>query len=99
MSRTVVVKGGPSGFRQVILVGPQQLLADEAEAAGSNDEGPDPYEFLLACARTMHEHDPAHVCKPQGGPATGCPYDVFAVQDLHYRLSAQLQARCHVRPA
>ena len=48
MSRTVVVKGGPSGFRQVILVGPHQLLADEAKTAGSNDEGPDPYEFLLA---------------------------------------------------
>ena len=52
MSRNVVVKGGPSGFRQVILVGPHQLLADEASAAGGNDEGPDPYEFLLAALGT-----------------------------------------------
>jgi len=86
MSRTVVVKGGPSGFRQVILVGPHQLLADEAEAAGSNDEGPDPYEFLLACARIMHEHDPSHVCKPQRVAASGCPYGVVALQDLRCRL-------------
>jgi putative redox protein len=52
MSRNVVVKGGPSGFRQVILVGPHQLLADEASAAGGNDAGPDPYEFLLAALGT-----------------------------------------------
>lgn len=52
MSRTVVVKGGPSGFRQVVSVGPHQLLADEPKAAGSNDEGPDPYEFLLAALGT-----------------------------------------------
>lgn len=52
MSRNVVVKGGPSGFRQIILVGPHQLLADEASAAGGSDEGPDPYEFLLAALGT-----------------------------------------------
>ena len=48
MSRAVTVSGGPSGLRQSISVGPHQLLADEPKVAGGNDEGPDPYELLLA---------------------------------------------------
>jgi putative redox protein len=47
MSRTVVVEGF-SGLRQTVTVGRHQLLADEAKDVGSNDEGPDPYEYLLA---------------------------------------------------
>lgn len=48
MSRTIRVTGKSSGLRQVISIGPHQLLADEAREAGGNDEGPDPYEYLLA---------------------------------------------------
>lgn len=48
MSRTIKVTGKPPGLRQVISIGPHELLADEAREAGSNDEGPDPYEYLLA---------------------------------------------------
>lgn len=47
MSRSVVVRGS-SGLRQALSLGPHNLVADEPEQAGSNDEGPDPYEFLLA---------------------------------------------------
>lgn len=47
MSRRVSVKSSP-GLRQIISVGPHELVADETEAAGSNDAGPDPYEYLLA---------------------------------------------------
>ena len=47
MSRPVVTEGS-SGLRQTITIGPHQLLADEAKDVGSNDEGPDPYEYLLA---------------------------------------------------
>jgi putative redox protein len=48
VSRTTRVTGNPAGLRQVISIGPHQLLADEPREAGSNDEGPDPYEYLLA---------------------------------------------------
>jgi putative redox protein len=48
MSRAVTVVGGHSGLRQAISVGPHRLLADEPEASGGRDEGPDPYELLLA---------------------------------------------------
>ena len=51
MSRIVVVKGF-SGLRQTVTVGPHQLLADEPKDVGSNDEGPDPYEYLLAALGT-----------------------------------------------
>jgi hypothetical protein len=45
MSRTVVVKGS-SGIRQAVTIGPRHLVADEGKDVGSNDEGPDPYEYL-----------------------------------------------------
>jgi putative redox protein len=51
MSRTVVVEGF-SGLRQTVTIGPHQLMADEAKDVGSNDEGPDPYEYLLAALGT-----------------------------------------------
>jgi len=51
MSRTVVVKGF-SGLRQTVTIGSHQLFADEARDVGSNDEGPDPYECLLAALGT-----------------------------------------------
>jgi putative redox protein len=48
MSRAVTVSGGPSGLRQTISVGPHLLLSDEPKGAGGEDQGPDPYELLLA---------------------------------------------------
>jgi putative redox protein len=51
MSRIVIVKGS-SGLRQAVTVGPHRLLADEGEDVGSIDEGPDPYEYLLAALGT-----------------------------------------------
>jgi len=48
MSRAVTVSGGPSGLRQTVSVGPHLLLSDEPKGAGGEDQGPDPYELLLA---------------------------------------------------
>jgi putative redox protein len=48
MSRAVTVSGDPSGLRQTVLVGPHLLLSDEPKEAGGEDQGPDPYELLLA---------------------------------------------------
>ncbi len=52
MSRTITVKGGPTGLRHVIGAGPHLLVGDEGKDAGSNDEGPDPYQYLLAALGT-----------------------------------------------
>jgi putative redox protein len=37
-----------SKFQQTVTVGPHQLLADEPVAAGGEDSGPGPYDFVLA---------------------------------------------------
>lgn len=51
MSREIDVRSS-SGLRQLISIGPHELVGDEPKAAGGNDEGPDPYEYLLAALGT-----------------------------------------------
>ena len=48
MPRSVVVKSGPSKYGQNISVGPHGIQVDEPPDVGGNDEGPNPYELLLA---------------------------------------------------
>ena len=44
----VVVRGSGAGFAQEIIAGSHHLKADEPVGSGGNDNGPSPYEFLLA---------------------------------------------------
>jgi putative redox protein len=47
--RNVVVRETRnSKFQQAVCIGPHRLLADEPVAAGGEDTGPGPYDFLLA---------------------------------------------------
>src|SRR5829696_7842836 len=46
--REVVVHGNAEGFTQEIVVGPHQITADEPKDMGGDDEGPTPYDLLLA---------------------------------------------------
>jgi putative redox protein len=47
--REVVVRETRAGkFQQTIAIGPHHLIADEPVAAGGEDSGPGPYDFLLA---------------------------------------------------
>ena len=46
--REVVVCGDAKGFTQKIVVGPHRLVADEPQDVGGDDEGPTPYDLLLA---------------------------------------------------
>ncbi|MBV9454398.1 MAG: OsmC family protein [Rubrobacter sp.] len=50
--RSVVVYGDPEGFAQKILIGPHRLVADEPTEMGGTDEGPTPYDLLLAALGT-----------------------------------------------
>jgi putative redox protein len=48
-SHSVVVRETRHGkFQQTVTVGPHRLTADEPSAAGGDDTGPGPYDFLLA---------------------------------------------------
>jgi uncharacterized OsmC-like protein/alpha-beta hydrolase superfamily lysophospholipase len=44
----VVRETRDSKFQQMVVVGPHRMLADEPLAAGGQDTGPGPYDFLLA---------------------------------------------------
>src|ERR1700688_4345756 len=47
--RTVVVRETrASKFQQTVSIGPHRMLADEPVAAGGEDSGPGPYDFVLA---------------------------------------------------
>jgi putative redox protein len=47
--RNVVVRETrASKFQQTVTMGPHQMLADEPRAAGGEDSGPGPYDFVLA---------------------------------------------------
>jgi len=46
--RVVVRETRNSKFQQTVSVGPHHLLADEPVAAGGEDSGPGPYDFVLA---------------------------------------------------
>ena len=47
--RSVVVRETrESKFQQIVSIGPHRMLADEPVAAGGEDTGPGPYDFLLA---------------------------------------------------
>ncbi|HKA89035.1 MAG TPA: OsmC family protein [Haliangiales bacterium] len=48
MSETVVVRGGPDGYRQEISDGRHVFAADEPVEVGGTDAGPGPYGLLLA---------------------------------------------------
>ena len=47
--RNVVVRETRNGkFQQTVSIGPHRMLADEPVAAGGEDSGPGPYDFVLA---------------------------------------------------
>ena len=43
----VVVHGSARSFRQEVVAGKHNLVADEPVSAGGSDAGPNPYEYLL----------------------------------------------------
>lgn len=46
--KVVVRETRASKFQNTVSIGPHQLLADEPAAAGGEDSGPGPYDFVLA---------------------------------------------------
>ena len=46
--QVVVRETRNSKFQQTVTVGPHKMTADEPKAAGGEDTGPGPYDFLLA---------------------------------------------------
>ena len=91
--RQVVVRETRTGkFQQTVSVGPHRLLADEPVAAGGEDSGPGPYDFLLAglgacTSMTMRLY----------ADRKSLPLDRVTVTLTHNKIHAEDCAECETR--
>jgi uncharacterized OsmC-like protein/alpha/beta superfamily hydrolase len=92
--REVVVRETRSGkFQQTVAVGPHHLVADEPVAAGGDDTGPGPYDFLLAglgacTSMTMRLY----------ADRKALPLDRVTVTLRHSKVYAEDSAECETKP-
>ena len=89
---TVVVQGSGSGFRQDIVAGGHQMVADEPTAAGGTDAGPNPYELLLAALGSCTSMTIAMYARRKQWPLTG-----VTVNLTHSKIHAADCAECETR--
>jgi putative redox protein len=91
--RQVVVRETGNGkFQQTVSVGPHRMLADEPVAAGGEDSGPGPYDFLLAglgacTSMTMRLY----------ADRKALPLDRVTVTLMHNKIHAEDCAECETR--
>ena len=91
--RNVVVRETRNGkFQQTVTSGPHQMLADEPVAAGGQDSGPGPYDFVLAglgacTSMTMRMY----------ADRKSLPLDRVTVTLKHSKIHAEDCAECETR--
>ena len=90
--QVVVRETRTSKFQQTVSVGPHRLLADEPVAAGGEDSGPGPYDFLLAglgacTSMTMRLY----------ADRKSLPLDRVTVTLTHNKIHAEDCAECETR--
>jgi len=90
--REVVVYGKAGGFTQEIVVGPHQLVADEPKDMGGDDEGPTPYDLLLAGLGSCTSITAAMYAQHKSWPLQ----DV-TVRLQHWRIHATDCAECETK--
>ena len=92
MPRSVVVKSGPSRYGQNISVGPHGLQVDEPRDVGGNDEGPNPYELLLAALGACTSMTVRMYAERKQWPLQG-----VEVRLAHSRIHAEDCAECDTK--
>ena len=90
--QVVVRETRNSKFQQTVSVGPHRMLADEPVAAGGEDSGPGPYDFLLAglgacTSMTMRLY----------ADRKSLPLDRVTVTLTHNKIHAEDCAECETR--
>jgi putative redox protein len=88
----VVVRGGPSGFAQVIEVGKHRLAGDEPTDVGGTDTGPSPYDFLLAALGSC-----TSMTLRMYADRKGWPLQTVVVHLRHEKIHARDCAECETR--
>ena len=92
MPRSVVVKSGPSRYGQNISVGPHGIQVDEPRDVGGNDEGPNPYELLLAALGACTSMTVRMYAERKQWPLQG-----VEVRLAHSRIHAEDCAECDTK--
>ncbi len=87
--RDVVVYGDARGFSQEIVIGPHALVADEPTDAGGTDEGPTPYDLLLAALGSCTSITVAMYARRKSWPLEG-----VTARLRHSRIHATDCAEC-----
>jgi uncharacterized OsmC-like protein len=90
--REVVVEGPASGFRQDVHIGPFHLVGDEPADQGGQDQGPSPYDYLLAALGTCTSMTIAMVARRRGWPL-----ESVRVRLRHGRVHAEDCADCETK--
>ena len=86
------VRGNVGGFAQKIVVDPHQLTADEPKDMGLDDEGPTPYDLLLAALGSCTSITIAMYAQRKSWPLQ----DV-TVRLRHSRIHAEDCAECETK--
>ena len=90
--REVVVCGDAKGFTQKIVVGPHRLVADEPKDVGGDDEGPTPYDLLLAALGSCTSITVTMYARRKSWPLQG-----VTARLRHSRIHAEDCAECETK--
>jgi uncharacterized OsmC-like protein len=90
--REVMIRGNAEGFTQEIVVGPHQLMADEPKDMGGDDEGPTPYDLLLAALGSC-----TSITVTMYAQRKGWPLQDVTVRLRHSRIHAEDCAECETK--
>jgi uncharacterized OsmC-like protein len=89
----LTVSIGPTGYRTEILAGPHTLVSDEPVEAGGTDEGPTPYDLVLAALGACTAMTLRMYAERKGWPLEG-----VVVRMHHGRSHAMDEQQCENRP-
>jgi putative redox protein len=90
----VTVRGAADGVVQEIAAGRHQLRSDEPQSAGGTDQGPTPYDLLLAALGSCTSMTVGVYARRKQWPLTG-----VTVRLSHSRVHAKDCADCEKEPA
>ena len=90
----VVVRGSAAGFEQEIAAGSHHFKSDEPIASGGTNEGPGPYDLLLAALGSCTSMTVAMYARRKGWPLESVTVDL-----RHRKIYANDSVDSETRPA